>query len=46
MEEVYNKGRIIALNEMWEMISCTGSLGIKPIEEINEEVLRKVRYFL
>lgn len=46
MEEVYNKGRIIALNEMWEMISCTGSLGLKPIEEINEEVLRKVRYFL
>ena len=46
MEEVYNKGRIIALNEMWEMISCTGSLGIKPIEEINEEVLRKLRYFL
>lgn len=46
MEEVYKKGRIIALNEMWEMISCTGSLGIKPIEEINEEVLRKVRYFL
>lgn len=46
MEQTYNKGRIIALNESWEMISCVGSLGVKPIEEISEELMKKVKYFI
>ena len=46
MERVYNKGKIIALNEEWEMISCTGSQGIKTIEEINEEILKKLKWFV
>ena len=46
LKKVYKNGKIIALNEIWEIINCTDGQKIRTIEDIHEEVLRKVRYFL
>lgn len=46
MMNSYTEGRILAINESWEMISCVGSEGIKSIEEITEEIINKIKYFI
>ena len=46
MEKVYRNGRIIAMNEFWEVITCTDGSKIRTIEDIHEEIYKKINYFI
>lgn len=46
LKKVYKNGKIIALNEIWEIINCTDGQKIRTIEDIHEEIYKKINYFI
>lgn len=46
LRKVYTKGKTIAMNEFWEVITCTDGSKIRTIEDIHEEIYKKINYFI